>query len=392
MQVLSILIALAILATVPAWVFFLIKPNKYPQKAGQPRSRATISLHLFGLSVLLTVIFILVLPKNTKDTAPAEQPHEQIQLAEEAPQNEPEISSEDEAERQQDIAKLAAYHKLVVQALKTPERLQKAAIKTMEEAPDDRYAMYLATNKASQAFKEAWSNPPKLPDFSTDETEENAEKIKEIFDAFLWHKYSFWEKASQVIDENDNRPSTTAEAQALVEKAQTASIVLATSILGAYGALGVDFKQIDYTNGGLIGETITSQITSPNQQHLLPNLAESDISEEGAALITSRFDSVLGACPGIQKYAQDLTFERAYDNFALEVFEDPEIPSFAAIVYKVSDNPQSAELRQWGAAFNSCFFAIAKDGETMSITKSPCQSLCLAEKTNVQDDLILLLQ
>jgi hypothetical protein len=76
-------------------------------------------------------------------------------------------------------------------------------------------------------------------------------------------------------------------------------------------------------------------------------------------------------CPGVQKYWSDLQFAGIEDNLSYA----PENTKRIEIKFSVSESPAKIP-GSYRAAGHTCFFSVSPDGKKLSISKSPCASLC----------------
>lgn len=98
-----------------------------------------------------------------------------------------------------------------------------------------------------------------------------------------------------------------------------------------------------------------------------------DATDRTAALVKTYADQLPKACPGLVKFAADLsgtgTQNDGYDGAS------------ATIVIKVADRPTLREIYQLKAQGNNCYFGIV-DGPNpvVRLAKHACQSICLGRE------------
>jgi hypothetical protein len=87
--------------------------------------------------------------------------------------------------------------------------------------------------------------------------------------------------------------------------------------------------------------------------------------------VNTAWPKIKATCPGLQKYSSDLQFSGIEDNLSYA----PEHAKRIELKFRVSENPTKIPS-SYRAAGHMCFFSIAADGKKLSISKSPCASLC----------------
>ena len=89
-------------------------------------------------------------------------------------------------------------------------------------------------------------------------------------------------------------------------------------------------------------------------------------------MVNTAWPKAIKACPGLVKYASDLTFDGVEDNYGYA----PAHAQRIEVKYVVAENPKHVpnEYRVFG---NRCFFSLSPDGSKLSISKSGCVNLCL---------------
>ena len=76
------------------------------------------------------------------------------------------------------------------------------------------------------------------------------------------------------------------------------------------------------------------------------------------------------ACPGLDKYAESLQFDKVEDNFSYA----PSDAQRVSIEYLIKENQNKTP--GYMLSGNRCFFDISRDGKLLSIDKGACKSLC----------------
>lgn len=79
--------------------------------------------------------------------------------------------------------------------------------------------------------------------------------------------------------------------------------------------------------------------------------------------ISAASQAIRQACPGLDKYASQLTQPRVQQNFR------------TAIVFDIPDDARLPEA--YKAAGHTCYLEIDARGQTLFIDKLPCKSICL---------------
>lgn len=95
------------------------------------------------------------------------------------------------------------------------------------------------------------------------------------------------------------------------------------------------------------------------------------LSAEVKSLVESAWPKIKAACPGLNKYANNLEFQEIYDNFRASMPGAERV----SIVIKVKEN-SSLVVGGHVVSGHNCFFEISRDGTRLSIPKRPCASLC----------------
>lgn len=100
----------------------------------------------------------------------------------------------------------------------------------------------------------------------------------------------------------------------------------------------------------------------------------SNQSDEVKKLVTENWNNLLEQCPGLSRYQDDLKFSKI-TNYIDPIMGDE---SRVDITYIVTKDAQKIpnSYKAWG---HHCHFGIKEDGNSLSISKSACISLCLDE-------------
>lgn len=112
--------------------------------------------------------------------------------------------------------------------------------------------------------------------------------------------------------------------------------------------------------------------SSESKQPELDLTIPDGLSSEVKSLVENGWPKIKSACPGLNKYANNLEFQKIYDNFGYASSKDAERVS---IVFKVKENP-ALVVGGHVASGHNCFFEISRDGTRLSIPKRPCASIC----------------
>jgi hypothetical protein len=96
--------------------------------------------------------------------------------------------------------------------------------------------------------------------------------------------------------------------------------------------------------------------------------------------VAAAWPKAVKACPGFKKYEEDLSFKEVEDNYSYA----PAHAKRIEVVFKVSESPKQIP-GAYRASGHTCYFSISPDGSTLSISKSPCASIC-ADQGGVTGD------
>lgn len=114
-----------------------------------------------------------------------------------------------------------------------------------------------------------------------------------------------------------------------------------------------------------------SQEQAPIKEQSLRFELPQDLKPEVTARLKASWPKVMAACPGLTKYAVDLSFAGVEDNLEFA----PDDAKRIEMKFKVSENPTRvpASYRAFG---HTCYFGVSPDGKNLLISKSPCASVC----------------
>lgn len=102
-------------------------------------------------------------------------------------------------------------------------------------------------------------------------------------------------------------------------------------------------------------------------------------------VVEAAWPKAVAACPGLVKYAGDLTFDGVGDNFSVA----PAAAQRIEVIYRVAENPKQVPP-EYRAAGQRCFFSLSPDGKKLSISKSSCANVCLDSSAGTGDTSIAL--
>lgn len=119
--------------------------------------------------------------------------------------------------------------------------------------------------------------------------------------------------------------------------------------------------------------TTSESKTTPKETMLV--IPTANLSPERQNFVNHYWPQIKAACHGLDKYAEDLTFEGIQDNYDTD------------FVFKVADNPKNSTLASYVAGGHRCFFGVSQNGQALSISKMACKSLCLDKDIQQSGDL-----
>lgn len=90
------------------------------------------------------------------------------------------------------------------------------------------------------------------------------------------------------------------------------------------------------------------------------------------ATVDAAWPKVLTACPGLQRYGADLTYQGIEETAAYA----PNAPRRVSILLRVSDHPIRIPAA-YIAQGHTCFFEVSDTGQALVVHKRPCAALCL---------------
>ncbi|WKB50553.1 hypothetical protein [Eleftheria terrae] len=88
--------------------------------------------------------------------------------------------------------------------------------------------------------------------------------------------------------------------------------------------------------------------------------------------VATAWPKALKICPGLNKYAGDLTFAGVEDNYS----HAPKHAQRIEVKFKISEQPTRLPAT-FRVAGHTCYFTLAPDGSKLSISKAACAALCL---------------
>ncbi len=98
----------------------------------------------------------------------------------------------------------------------------------------------------------------------------------------------------------------------------------------------------------------------------IPDNASAEVKQ----LLQTNWPKVKQFCPGLDKYADALQFDKIEDNFSFA----PSDAQRVSIEYIIKTDQHKTP--GYMLAGNRCFFEISRDGKTLMIDKGACKSLC----------------
>lgn len=121
-----------------------------------------------------------------------------------------------------------------------------------------------------------------------------------------------------------------------------------------------------------IAAAVLAGCSNEKSAELQPVTVPTTVSKGVKEVVDTAWPKAIKACPGLVKYAGDLTFDGVEDNYNVASANDRRIE----VKYQVAETPKQvpAEYRAFG---HRCFFSLSPDGSTLSISKSACANLCL---------------
>ena len=111
----------------------------------------------------------------------------------------------------------------------------------------------------------------------------------------------------------------------------------------------------------------------PSSAQPLPAVTVPTTASAGVAdVVAAAWPKAIQACPGLVKFATDLSFVGVEDNYSVA----PPHARRIDVKFKVAESPKQvpAEYRAFG---HTCFFSLSPDGTKLSIAKTACASICL---------------
>lgn len=124
-----------------------------------------------------------------------------------------------------------------------------------------------------------------------------------------------------------------------------------------------------------------TKVKSPLEEPIKINLASTSASEKAKQIVQQNWSRILAGCPGIVRYATDISFVGLNDQSNQL---DPKDPAWVDVILKVSSDPLSIP-KEYRARGNNCYFRIDVDGANASISKTACASLCADRVVNYDE-------
>lgn len=109
---------------------------------------------------------------------------------------------------------------------------------------------------------------------------------------------------------------------------------------------------------------------SQEQQQLTFEMP-SDINPQIKQVVEVAWPKMLAACPGFNRYASDMSFAGIEDNLAYA----PDDAKRIEVKFKVTESPVRIPV-SYRAFGHTCYFGVTPDGKKLTISKSPCASIC----------------
>lgn len=124
--------------------------------------------------------------------------------------------------------------------------------------------------------------------------------------------------------------------------------------------------------GSVFAVAVLSGCSSEKASELQPVTVSSSASKGVKEVVDAAWPKAVKACPGLVKYAADLTFAGVEDNFSFAPVHAQRIE----VMYLVAKDPKlvPADYRSSG---DTCYFSLSPDGSKLAISKSACAKLCL---------------
>lgn len=120
---------------------------------------------------------------------------------------------------------------------------------------------------------------------------------------------------------------------------------------------------------GIVGVLVASAFYTPGAPTTL-QVPEST-SPEVSAILNASWPKVLTACPGLELYKSDLTYDGTEDNFNYVQEADRRV----TVRYTVADKPSQVP-NAFTVNGHTCTLEIPPSGRVLIISKRPCAALC----------------
>lgn len=109
----------------------------------------------------------------------------------------------------------------------------------------------------------------------------------------------------------------------------------------------------------------------------------SSVSPGVKETIQPSWPKVLKACPGLQRFADDLSFVGVEDNLAYA----PAAAKRIDVIFRVAEQPKKVPPA-FRASGHVCYFGISPNGTKLHISKSPCASICTGAESTSSDEFV----
>jgi hypothetical protein len=102
-----------------------------------------------------------------------------------------------------------------------------------------------------------------------------------------------------------------------------------------------------------------------------------DINPQIKQVVEVAWPKMLAACPGLNRYASDLSFAGVEDNLAYA----PDDAKRIEVKFRVAESPTRIPV-SYRAFGHMCYFGVTPDGKKLTISKSPCASICASSEVS----------
>lgn len=245
---------LLLTASLILMIIGLIKPKVFSRKGNVPPTRGKIALVFTGLSLLFFILIGVTAPENEQANTQKENPI--TDSNKETPNLDEEQNPEEKKEsktNEEDIKKLAAFHKELV----ATERLLEIAVedfnKVIQAKYPDRYEIYEAADNLYKVAESTYLQTQKInaPILENKNAEKSSQKALEALQYYILAKHTAAGKFRDVADSGNFRPSVASAIKSSGELSDTSAMMFGASIARAYDELGIPLSKVDVKNGGL---------------------------------------------------------------------------------------------------------------------------------------------